>query len=384
MDFAHRSGIISTVGLLSLVLLFSRICCKSCNTFSEADERMYDWAEFRHFRYLLAILEKQGFRAAAESLHTAQPNLSAHARQFQDNASVRLYRKTKSGRIRVTETGVVFIALARFLLETHQEVIETLIAFERGELQSVRFGCSSIADPALFRDFCASHKRLLPSCQIRPSHGDTGQLAREVSEGLLDAAVVTLPLEQPDLKIEPLRSDPLVCCLRKDDPLASKTSLRPADLQANLSILLHPERHPDAHERLLELFADVGIKIQEYSRATHPSEVQSLVKDGYGFALVSEGMPLDDQLTTRPIAGVNWTVDMAAIYHRQRYPKTIPLLIKRLRKDLNPDGKHPSIRYDANPSSADPRAKRPSQSLSNLPKQLNLLSENDGNHRQSA
>jgi hypothetical protein len=27
---------------------------------------MYDWAEFRHFRYLLAILEEQGVRAAAE------------------------------------------------------------------------------------------------------------------------------------------------------------------------------------------------------------------------------------------------------------------------------------------------------------------------------
>ena len=27
---------------------------------------MYDWAEFRHFLYLLTILEKGGFRAAAE------------------------------------------------------------------------------------------------------------------------------------------------------------------------------------------------------------------------------------------------------------------------------------------------------------------------------
>ena len=37
---------------------------------------MYDWAEFRHFRYLLAVLEKQEFRAAAEHLYTTQPDLS--------------------------------------------------------------------------------------------------------------------------------------------------------------------------------------------------------------------------------------------------------------------------------------------------------------------
>jgi hypothetical protein len=58
---------------------------------------MYDWAELRHFRYLLTILERQGFRVAAEELHTSQPNLSVQARQFQENASVRLYKKLKNG-----------------------------------------------------------------------------------------------------------------------------------------------------------------------------------------------------------------------------------------------------------------------------------------------
>jgi DNA-binding transcriptional LysR family regulator len=58
---------------------------------------MYDWAEFRHFRYLLKILEKRGFRLAAEELFTSQPNLTVQARQFQDNASVRLFHKSKSG-----------------------------------------------------------------------------------------------------------------------------------------------------------------------------------------------------------------------------------------------------------------------------------------------
>ena len=56
---------------------------------------MYDWAEFRHFLYLLKILEKGGFRVAAEELHTSQPNLTVQARRFQDHASVRLFSKTK-------------------------------------------------------------------------------------------------------------------------------------------------------------------------------------------------------------------------------------------------------------------------------------------------
>jgi DNA-binding transcriptional LysR family regulator len=80
---------------------------------------MYEWAELRHFRYLLTILERQGFRAAAEELRTAQPNLSVQARQFQENASVSLFRKMKGGRIRPTDTGVAFKVLALRSIRMH-------------------------------------------------------------------------------------------------------------------------------------------------------------------------------------------------------------------------------------------------------------------------
>ena len=300
---------------------------------------MYEWAELRHFRYLLAILERQGFRAAAEELRTAQPNLSVQARQFQENASVRLFRKMKDGRIRPTETGIAFKALARFLLETRDEVLDALIAIERGEIGPVRFGCTPLVDQSLFRTFCDLQNEILPVCPVRPTHGDTAHLAEEVVSGTVDAALVTLPLRHGDLSIEELRRDRLLVCLRRDDPLAEKASLHVSDLQGNLAVLYHPKRHPDAHERLLELLHLVGVKVEEYSFASHPSEMQMLVKGGHGFALIREGTKLDEELAIRPIAGVDWTVDTALIYHKVRHPKTVPILLKRLRKLLPQNGK---------------------------------------------
>jgi DNA-binding transcriptional LysR family regulator len=198
---------------------------------------MYDWAEFRHFRYLLAILEKRGFRAAAETLHTAQPNLSIQARQFQENAAVRLFRKTRNGRIRPTEAGIAFMAMARILLETRDEIIDALIAIERGAVGPMRFGCSPFVDPRLFRTLCSIQKELLPSSTVRTTHGDTPQLAEEVADGAVDAAIVTLPLMHRDLHIEEVRQDRLVVCLRKDHVLAAKANLQPADLKHNLTVL---------------------------------------------------------------------------------------------------------------------------------------------------
>jgi DNA-binding transcriptional LysR family regulator len=335
---------------------------------------MYEWAELRHFKYLLTILERQGFRAAAEELRTAQPNLSVQARQFQENASVRLFRKMKGGRIRPTDTGVAFKILAKFLLETRDEVIDALIAIERGEVDSVRFGCTPLVDQGLFRTFCDLHKEILPVCPVRPTHGDTAHLAEEVVSGTVDAAFVTLPLRHPDLRIEELRRDRLVVCLRRDDPLASRASLQTADLQGNLAVLYHPQRHPDAHERLLELFRDAGLQLQEHSCASHPSEMQTLVKGGHGFALIREGTNLDDELTIRPIAGVDWTVDTALIYHKVRHPKTVPILVKRLMKQFPQNGKeNPSNRVSNSVQTSIATGKRPFHPVKDGPVQMTLI-----------
>jgi hypothetical protein len=112
-----------------------------------------------------------------------------------------------------------------------------------------------------------------------------------------------------------------------------KSGLTGCELQENLTILYHPQRHPREHERLLELLAEAA-EIDEYSRASHPTEIQELVKQGYGFALIREGTVLDTELITRPIVGVDWTVDTAIVYNKVRHPKTIPVLVRHLKRRL--------------------------------------------------
>lgn len=81
--------------------------------------------------------------------------------------------------------------------------------------------------------------------------------------------------------------------------------LQVSDLQDNLAIICRPQRHPDAHIRLLELLGDAGVTLGEYSCASHPSVLQTLVKKGHGFALIREGTLLEEDLTTRRLAGVD-------------------------------------------------------------------------------
>src|ERR1700727_3517449 len=101
---------------------------------------MNDWPEFRHFKYLLAIVEHKGFRAAAEQLHTAQPNLSAQAKQFQELSATHLFRKGKDGRIKLTETGVAFKPIAQGLLGVGCDAITVVVSIERVGIRSLSVG----------------------------------------------------------------------------------------------------------------------------------------------------------------------------------------------------------------------------------------------------
>ena len=65
-------------------------------------------------------------------------------------------------------------------------------------------------------------------------------------------------------------------------------------------------------------------------------EMQRLVRDGYGLTLLREGTPLDSGLITRPLVGVNWTVDTAVVYHKDHHPETIPVLVRLLKQRLPP------------------------------------------------
>jgi DNA-binding transcriptional LysR family regulator len=333
-----------------------------------------DWAEFRHFRYLLAILEHLGFRAAAEHLHTAQPNLSAQAKQFQEYFDLELYKKGKDGRISLTETGVAFRPIAQGLLEHRDEAIAALIAIQRGEVRSLKLGCSPCVDHAVFHAACEIHREILPACPIRPAHGEPSRLAEEILAGELDAAFVTRPLVDERLRVETIQRDRLVACIRRDHPCAAKPAIQPSDLQENLAIFYDPQLRPLAHEELVAKLAEIGVKVHEYSRASHPTEMRELVKRGYGFSLIREGSASEPELVTRPIAGVDWTVDTAIVYRRQPHVRTIPVLVRHLKRSLvSPANKTDRGRLMASSDARDGTPTRTPRAVNKNPAQMSLL-----------
>ena len=148
----------------------------------------------------------------------------------------------------------------------------------------------------------------------------------------LDAALVTLPLLPDGYCIQPVMHEPLVVCVRKDDPLAEQAELPAEALNGRLAIFSDPRHHPRAHERLLEMLEGQGIKPKISNPTFNAEHVQWMVRERLCIALIRHSEPLHEHLTSRPIQGVNWTIDSVLVYRRENDQKALPLLIRDLEK----------------------------------------------------
>jgi hypothetical protein len=100
------------------------------------------------------------------------------------------------------------------------------------------------------------------------------------------------------------------------------------DLASRIKIFRDPELHPSAHSRLAEMFQEIGISLSLSNSARTPSDIQWMIKAGYGLALVDQLMPLEAGLITRSIAGVNWTADTSFVHQNRTDHIAIPFIEK--------------------------------------------------------
>ena len=123
--------------------------------------------------------------------------------------------------------------------------------------------------------------------------------------------------------------------MRSDDVLAEHAQLGIHEIAQRLTIFRDPELHPSAHSRLLEMFGEAGISLHVVCSARAPAEIQWMVNQRFGLALIDQLTPLDPGLITRSIAGLNWPSDSAFVYVSHMDHVALPFIERFLRETWN-------------------------------------------------
>ena len=292
---------------------------------------VYDRLEFKHLNSIVAIAEEGTITAAAARLPLAQSALSRQISELEDAFKIQIFEREHGGST-LTAAGESLLGFAHHLLKLRIEVVNAVQAIHQATMRPFRLGFTPFVEREVIATVCDSYRDLFPKGSIHPETGDTDELVGRLRADELDAALVTLPLIPDGYCVRPIVHEPLVVCIRKDDPIAQHDQLAPETLNKRLAIFSDPRHHPRAHARLLEMLDAQGIEPRSSSPTFNSEHVQLMVRERICFALIREGEPLDDDLTTRPIQGVNWTIDSAIIYPNEHDQKALPLLLHDLEK----------------------------------------------------
>ena len=292
---------------------------------------VYDYLEFKHLKSIIAIAEAGTITAASTRIALAQSALSRQINDLEEALHVQIFERDRVG-MTLTPAGESLVRFGRQLLQTRIDLVTAVQAIHQATMRPFRLGFTPFIEHQVIATVCDAYRDLFPKGTILPENGDTEDVINRLRMAELDAVLVTLPVLADGYCVQPVMHESLVVCLRKDDPLAQENELRAEFLNGRLATFSDPRHHPRAHTRLLEMLEGQGIKPKLSNPTFNSDHVQWMVRERVCVALIRKSAPLHEELTTRPIQGVNWTIDSAIAYREEHDQQALPLLLRDLEK----------------------------------------------------
>ena len=145
--------------------------------------------DVRQLRYFLAIAEEGSISRAAERLGVAQPSLSQHIKNLEEDLGVELLVRSARG-VSTTESGAVLVAHARGILravELAREDVRHLSTEPRGV---VAVGLPSSVSMVLTVPLAETVRVDLPHVTLRTMEAMSGHVLNWLEEGTIDLGIL--------------------------------------------------------------------------------------------------------------------------------------------------------------------------------------------------
>ena len=248
-------------------------------------------------RTFVAVVQARGLSGAARVLGVTQPSVSVQLAALERACGVLLcHRKPE---FTLTDAGTDVFVRARLILSRVDEFEDALDHLQSASGRvSVGLSTPHVAMP-LLAGFRAAH----PEIRVQVSMGNTSTLLEDVARCRVDVAVMSLLKPPGHLLCVKVASPRLAICLRADDPLARRRSLRPADL-AELDVIA---REAGSQTRALfdETLARAGVTPRTVMEVGNREAMREAVAAGLGVGMLFDNENGEDRrFALVPLQGV--------------------------------------------------------------------------------
>ena len=257
-------------------------------------------------RYIVTLAQEQHFGHAAERCHVSQPTLSVGVKKLEEELGVMIFERSKSA-VRVTPIGERIVAQAQKVLEEALGIRELASAGKNQLAAPLKVGAIYTIGPYLFPHLVPQLHRVAPEMPLYIEENFTHVLRDKLRNGELDAIIIALPFQEPDVLTRTLYDEPFSLLLPASHPWAKRDSVTLDELDDS-KLLLLGEGHC-FRDQVLEACPTLQKGDQQHRQTTVESSsletIRHMVASGIGMTVLPMSAADDryyssDLLVTKP------------------------------------------------------------------------------------
>jgi len=235
--------------------------------------------------YVFQIVAQKGnFSAAAEVLHTSQPNISKHVRLLEQELGVALFER-QGTRVQLTEAGRAVLKTTERILdhiEAMHQALQDLQDGERGILRLAACGMPGLylVPPALF-----GFRQRYPHVEVRLSIGNSQKVIDQVAQNEAEIGFIEEIRSVPGIQMQPWTTDQLVLVADSRNPLVKQDQISIGDLKSQ--VFLMREEGSATRDQVARTLKAAGLDMVQQLDLPGCEGIKRGVIAGLGISLVS-------------------------------------------------------------------------------------------------
>lgn len=243
--------------------------------------------ELKHLLAYATVVRLGSFSRAAEELYIAQPTISMHVRQLEEELQTKLLIRTTKN-IEVTEKGREVYQYAVSILQLKDRITEKCT---EGERRIIRLGASTIPSAYILPEVLPGYVRRHPATYFTIDQGDSRSVTEKLAEGVTDIALVGMKPVSPEISSEPFYEDTVVIITPVREPFLTMKETNTATLERLFQepVILREEGSGSgkAANVFLEKAGYAESDLSVAARTNDPEAIKNLVAQGMGISMIS-------------------------------------------------------------------------------------------------
>ena len=256
---------------------------------------------FRQLEAFRAVRDTGSTTLAAGRIGVTQSTISRLILQLEDDIGYQLFDRQGAG-LTLTPEGLDFSEIAERILAEIERINLMSRNIRQLSTRTVRIAAmpaiGTCMTPAPMRRFLDENPNVHLKVDLKPR----SEVQSFVINGKCDLGLVTLPLSDDGLTIEPLCEEETVCVLPLGHPLAERDVISFEDLASERLISI--ATHTILRYRLEEALSRAGVQLSSVCETDSTILVANLVAEKAGVAIIHKVVAemLEDRVIIRPLA----------------------------------------------------------------------------------